>query len=99
MLATGGVLTDRDVVGALPVTEAGRSDLPNRAFHDGRPVECAATVKVAPEVEFARIQSALSETGGNKSAAARKLGVSRRLLYRRLERYQAPLDELAIRCV
>ena len=38
------------------------------------------------EVEFDQIERALQEAGGNKAAAARKLGVSRRLLYRRLEK-------------
>jgi two-component system nitrogen regulation response regulator GlnG len=29
----------------------------------------------------------ITETGGNKARAARQLGLSRRALYRRLERY------------
>ncbi len=38
--------------------------------------------------EREHIQRALEQTGGNKKAAAQMLGLSRRALYRRLERLQ-----------
>jgi transcriptional regulator of acetoin/glycerol metabolism len=38
-------------------------------------------------VERGQILKVLSQTGGNKAAAARALGVSRRALYRKLERH------------
>jgi DNA-binding NtrC family response regulator len=39
-------------------------------------------------VERDHIQRALVRTGGNKKAAAQMLGLSRRALYRRLERLE-----------
>lgn len=42
------------------------------------------------EVEKAAIQQALVEVKGNKSLAAKKLGISRRTLYRKLDEYKLP---------
>ncbi len=42
----------------------------------------------ATDFTAAYIRRALDETGGNKSLAARKLGVSRRALYRLIEKYE-----------
>ena len=39
------------------------------------------------EVERRRILRVLEATGGNKSTAARVLGIERKTLYRKLERY------------
>jgi DNA-binding NtrC family response regulator len=36
------------------------------------------------------VRDALDETSGNKSLAARKLGVSRRALYRLIEKFDEP---------
>jgi len=54
----------------------------------GRPAPAthAAPTAYLSDVERAHIVRALDETGGNKKAAARLLGLSRRALYRRLER-------------
>jgi DNA-binding NtrC family response regulator len=38
-------------------------------------------------LEKQHILKVIAETGGNKARAARQLGLSRRALYRRLERY------------
>jgi transcriptional regulator with PAS, ATPase and Fis domain len=43
------------------------------------------------EVEKSYILAALSKTGGNKSRAAQLLGLTRRTLYSRMERYGIPL--------
>jgi DNA-binding NtrC family response regulator len=53
------------------------SPAPPESAHDG---ESLATV------EREHIQRALAKVGGNKKAAAQLLGLSRRALYRRLER-------------
>ncbi|HVC21627.1 MAG TPA: sigma-54 dependent transcriptional regulator [Vicinamibacterales bacterium] len=49
----------------------------------------AVTRSVRPiqEIERAEIVRALDETAGNKKEAARRLGISRRALYRRLEKF------------
>ena len=43
--------------------------------------------KVVPQEEQARIEAALRATGGNRSAAARHLGMGRATLYRKLRQY------------
>ena len=40
-----------------------------------------------PELDRNTIEQALQQLGGNRSAAARKLGISRRALYRRLDTF------------
>jgi two-component system NtrC family response regulator len=45
------------------------------------------------ELERREIQRALTETRGNKQEAARRLGISRRALYRRLEKFAFPLPD------
>jgi two-component system, NtrC family, response regulator HydG len=49
----------------------------------------AAAVAVTPiaELERAEVARAMEETHGNKMEAARRLGISRRALYRRLEKF------------
>ena len=77
MLAEGSLLTERDVTrdgGAGGAAEAG-----------------AAAESLVPgtldRMERERIVDVLRTVAGNKQAAARILGVSRRAFYRRLERY------------
>ena len=48
-------------------------------------------------MERDRIVEVLAQTGGNKLTAARILGLSRRALYRRLERYALDRDAVAKR--
>lgn len=76
MLADGSTLTERDVTGAMPAV---------------RDVEPAPDVPTHPEgleaVEREHIVRMLAEVRGNKLAAAKRLGISRRTLYRRLERH------------
>jgi DNA-binding NtrC family response regulator len=40
-----------------------------------------------PELDRGMIERALQQVGGNRSAAARRLGISRRALYRRLDTF------------
>ena len=42
---------------------------------------------LAPEDEVEAIRKALAESSGNKSEAARLLGMSRRTIYRKMEKY------------
>lgn len=62
---------------------------------DGRPAEPApaapaATMTPLHRLEWEHIQQALSETGGNISAAARLLGMHRRSLQRKLAKRPGP---------
>jgi len=50
-------------------------------------VSVPATTQEAPEDERARILAALAACGGNQSRAARQLGISRKVLIARLDRY------------
>jgi two-component system response regulator HydG len=75
MLAGGWTLNERDVAAALPqVPEAGAT------APEGGPERLDA-------VERGHILRVLGEMSGNKLAAARRLGISRRTLYRRLQRH------------
>jgi DNA-binding NtrC family response regulator len=79
MLAAGHVLTDQDLRSALG-SAAGRlvSDMPLAAMLPDRPLA------PSPALDRHSVEQALQRSGGNKSATARALGVSRRSLYRRL---------------
>jgi DNA-binding NtrC family response regulator len=79
-------VTDKEVALAIPpenrtAYEAFPSALAPAAERDERP-----EVDRLTKVEREHIQRALEQTGGNKKAAAQMLGLSRRALYRRLER-------------
>jgi DNA-binding NtrC family response regulator len=75
MLADGGTLSERDVEVAMPSpSDAGHAD----ADEDSDDLDV---------VEREHIVRVLAEMRGNKVAAARRLGISRRTLYRRLERH------------
>ncbi|MDE3153556.1 MAG: sigma-54-dependent Fis family transcriptional regulator [Acidobacteriota bacterium] len=84
MLAEGEFVDRKDLVltsAMAPIEEASES---SRAV---RPIQ---------EIERAEIVRALDETAGNKKEAARRLGISRRALYRRLEKFGlAPVNALA----
>jgi DNA-binding NtrC family response regulator len=57
-------------------------DLPRVLVHKG-----GAPVTPIAELERAEVARAMAETHGNKMEAARRLGISRRALYRRLEKF------------
>ncbi len=67
-------------------------DLPIAVRETAIPLETATPAKQTgdmplEEVEKATILRTLEGTGGNKSEAARKLGITRRTLYKKLKRY------------
>lgn len=78
MLADGPMVTEQDVLACLPPLLEQRPSMVV-ALDDGRTLST---------VEREHIMKALQRVGGNKKAAARMLGVSRRALYRRLERLE-----------
>jgi len=79
MLSDGRILSEREVLAALGGT---------RPAAGAAPTESAAEPdEIMPEVDRTAIEQALQQVGGNRSAAARKLGISRRALYRRLDAF------------
>jgi DNA-binding NtrC family response regulator len=85
ILADGEFITEREVSISMPSVQAAVS-----AATTGRavavPSDAAGTSDLLVTVEREHIQRALERAHGNKKAAARMLGLSRRALYRRLER-------------
>jgi DNA-binding NtrC family response regulator len=74
MMAEGGTLTARDVAAGMPAPRA-------------VPEPVTPRLGDLSDVERDHIVHILNETRGNKRAAAVRLGISRRTLYRRLERH------------
>jgi DNA-binding NtrC family response regulator len=87
ILADGEFITERELAVSMPglqtpaspVSPAGALPAPAADRHDGE-------ADLLVNVEREHIQRALVRANGNKKAAARMLGLSRRALYRRLER-------------
>jgi two-component system response regulator HydG len=90
MLAEGTVLSERELAG-------GFGPEPHLAMRSLRPVESPAPRsghETAPleDIERGHIVEVLRQVNGNRMAAAKLLGISRRALYRRLERHHI-MDE------
>jgi DNA-binding NtrC family response regulator len=83
MLAEDMTLNDRDVAAAMPSSREPERPAP-------RPAAVQVTEGPSQDleaIERGHIGRVLAETRGNKLVAARRLGISRRTLYRRLERH------------
>ena len=74
ILSEAGMITERDLSNALTIGSAVRVSGP-----DDAPDDSLATL------QRRQVERVLEETGGNKSEAARRLGISRRALYRRID--------------
>jgi DNA-binding NtrC family response regulator len=87
LLADGNMLSDRELTGAL-----GRQDATAQPARTAETIMVARAAEAAPaaldEVEREHIVDVLRKVNGNRMAAAKVLGISRRALYRRLERHQ-----------
>ena len=87
MLTDGTLVSDRELLGAFgpeaPASARPRSASPLRPAGESAPLET---------VERGHILDVLRQVNGNRMAAAKVLGISRRALYRRLDRHQL-LDE------
>ncbi len=82
MASEGRILTERDVLAALGGNESAASA--------SVPSETLAVPEPAPvptAIGREQVEQVLQEVGGNRSAAARRLGLSRRALYRRLDTF------------
>ena len=83
ILADGDFITERELSVSMPVPSA----RPRAAATEpGRASQGTTDKDLLVTVERDHIQRALVRAGGNKKAAAKMLGLSRRALYRRLER-------------
>jgi DNA-binding NtrC family response regulator len=80
ILADGPVITEHAIAACLRQSPAHASPFST----DDRTDESDQALS---SLERQHIMKVIAETGGNKARAARQLGLSRRALYRRLERY------------
>jgi len=84
MLSESRILSERDLLSAL----GGSQHAANAPVAARPPVPAAkAGATSVPELGREQVEQALQQVGGNRSAAARLLGVSRRALYRRLDAF------------
>ena len=79
MLADGNIISERELAGAFGPEGAGRT----REF--ASPSGISAPLQ---ELEREHIVDVLRQVNGNRMAAAKLLGISRRALYRRLDRHR-----------
>jgi DNA-binding NtrC family response regulator len=91
MLAEGPLLTEKDVNDALSQHDAMPAAPRAGGLHV---VRSGGPRTLLHDVEREHILSVLREVRGNRAAAAKVLGISRRALYRRLERHQIALESL-----
>src|SRR5262249_27268611 len=86
MLADGTLLSERELAGAFgPETQAARSGAAAKPRSVG---DVAPGTPPLEEIEREHILEVLRQVNGNRMAAAKVLGISRRALYRRPERPQ-----------
>ncbi len=87
IMADGDLITERELMVSLPILSYGAPPRAASGAHaPAAPAEGAPSDDLLVTVEREHIQRALLRAHGNKKAAARMLGLSRRALYRRLER-------------
>ena len=88
MLSDGTLLSERELVGAFgpeqvaPIYSAAAAASPKAA-----PVKTGPVPAPLEAMEREHILDVLRQVDGNRMAAAKLLGISRRALYRRLERH------------
>ena len=83
ILADGEFITERELTGGVQRT----ASTPAGGAAESRAPSAGPEDRSLSTLERERIRQVLESTGGNKLTAARILGLSRRALYRRLERY------------
>ena len=84
MLSDGRILSERDVLAALGGSQ--HMATAPAATHAQAPASESSGEPLS-ELDRDKVEQALQQVGGNRSAAARLLGVSRRALYRRLDTF------------
>jgi DNA-binding NtrC family response regulator len=87
IMADGDLITERELTGSMPVGPyAPALRAASGALAVAEAADATTSEGLLATVEREHIQRALVRAHGNKKAAARMLGLSRRALYRRLER-------------
>ena len=86
IMADGDFITERELSVSMPILPSAPSRQALGAAPDSASGETVPPDDLLVTVEREHIQRALARAHGNKKAAARMLGLSRRALYRRLER-------------
>ena len=84
ILVDGEFISERELAVTMPASMQGGRDGASSTSRGAQ--DDAAGKDLLATVEREHIQRALVRAGGNKKAAAKMLGLSRRALYRRLER-------------
>ena len=85
MLSEGTLVSERELAGAFgPESHASSPPRARTADLSGRSVEATAPLGA---IEREHILEVLRQVNGNRMAAAKLLGISRRALYRRLDRH------------
>ena len=88
MLSDGTLVSERELVGAFgPEHVAPRLNPSAPASPTVRPVSTGQVPAPLEEMEREHILDVLRQVNGNRMAAAKLLGISRRALYRRLDRH------------
>jgi DNA-binding NtrC family response regulator len=89
LLSDGKMLSDRDVLAAMPPAIDSR---PAQVLASAAPAASAATwdPEFLTNAQRAQVEHALRESRGNKAAAARLLGISRRSMFRWVKRLNLP---------
>jgi len=91
MITEGTVISERELAGAF-TTDAPTSPMRPRTV-DPLATRAADAPAALEEVEREHILDVLRQVSGNRMAAAKVLGISRRALYRRLERHGITDDQ------
>jgi two-component system response regulator HydG len=85
LLSDGKMLSERDALAAMPPAIDART--PSVSTESAVPASASTwDPNLLTNAQRAQVEHALREAGGNKAAAARLLGISRRSIYRWLER-------------
>ena len=88
MLSDGTLVSERELVGAFGPEQLAPSFNPApTAGPKARPMNTGEAPAPLEEIEREHILDVLRQVNGNRMAAAKLLGISRRALYRRLERH------------
>jgi len=89
LMTDGRMLTERELGGALSASGGGRIAAGAPSAQTAGPTPDPSKLSTAQRDQIERV---LREAGGNKTAAAQHLGISRRSLYRWIERLEIGTD-------